>query len=412
MSDNPVNVRSTPFSVFLFVLTHTMLSSLSAQAQATNTPENAGTWDIRPHGRFEIRGQYGAIPVQIVPVESDYTWWVPGHVGFWASRIEAGLEVANRKGLTFRLTLSTRSDRSDRDFTVWGDEVRIAARLKEASVRLDRLGLENLSLIAGRQTVDYPLLTDYDYVGGRLLYRMTPWLTFDWGQWQVFEGDIIDLPGQSSDDIDLYGPQIRMNTPKWRATLYGLIHSRAGGRDGVGQNVRIIGVSGVRSEGYLKDSAGSAAIQWGETSAPIVGARSARAWAVHGRLRLRPAVWLLLGADAWAGSGDDASTPKTDEGYASLGYRNTLEKFTAFYRPGMNGLRLVSVLIEAGFPHLTGRIEAARIDRASSPVTAGEEISLTLEYPYSDRVALRWRWATTRGGDRMQGFELSSAFGD
>jgi hypothetical protein len=369
-----------------------------------------GAWRLVAHGAFDVRGQYGQIPPQTPAVERDYEWWTAGRVGFWQYHVEGGLEAAFRERIVVRLTLTTHAPQADRDFAVWGDGAGVGARLKEASIRLERIGFEGLSLAGGRLPVEYPLFTVYDYAGGQLTWTASPWMTLDWGQWQVFEGRTVDRPGESSDDIDLWGPQVRIRTPHTEGGLYILIHSKAGGSDGIGHNVKIAGLSGAVSWGRLTRAALAGVLQRGEVSTPMSGARRIRAWALHGQAQGRLYGRLDVGGAYWAGSGDRPGTPGIDEGFQSLGYRNTLEKFTLFYRSGLTDIRLFTAMMQGSLARFTGRLDFARIGRGSAGASPGKEVGLTLEYPYSDHARLRWRWGTTFDGHRMQRFEMSAGF--
>lgn len=367
---------------------------------------------LTAHGRFDTRGQYGAIPTQITATERDYEWWTPGRVGFWQYHLEGGFQAVFRERITVRLTLTARSADADRDYVTWGNEVAVKARLREAAIRLDRIGFDQLALAGGRMQVDYQLFTVYDYVGGRLIWRISPQITADWGQWQVFEGRNIDRTGESSDDIDLWGPQLRWKSRNLQGRIYGLINSKAGGSDGIGANVKMLGTavnwhrSGLRTEW-------AGVVQHGDISTPTAGSRRIRAWAFRGRISWRFSERLAAGGAWWAGSGDRPGTPDTDEGFQQFGYRNTLEKNTFFYRPGMRNLRLLSADIEGRMSRrLTTRIHLARIGEDIPTRTFGTEIGLTLDYAYSEHAHLKWRYGVTTDGQRMQIFELAAGFGN
>ena len=380
-------------------------------APVTGQPLTVGNIRIAGHGLFDIQGQYGTIPTQTTAIERDYEWWVPGKVGFWEYHLEAGVRATFREHITTRLTLTTRGGYADRDFALWGNEVAVNARLKEASIRLDRLWSSRLALEGGRQRIDYPLLTAYDYVGGRLIFRPGSWITIDWGQWQVFEGRTVDRPGESSDDIDLWGPGVRFDAPRIRGHLYALINSKAGGSDGIGNNIKILGIA---SDVYWMQQltvGGAGIIQHGETSVPVIGQRDVRAWAFRGCVRYHPAGPIAISGEYWAGSGDDIGTPGVDEAFQQFGYRNTLEKSSLFYRPSLTDLRLIRGRIQAVLARFTGRVALVRISEGTTGRGLGTEIGMAVEYAYSDHARLRWQWGTTTDGHRMQMFELSSGFG-
>jgi hypothetical protein len=401
-----------PRSFCVIILTLISLTTLlSAHAQSLDLYRN-GDRKLTGHGRFDVRGQYGEIPAQPTVTERDYEWWVPGKVGFWQYHLEGGFQAAFGDRITTRFTLTARSDDADRDFVGWGNEVSVKARLKEASIRLERFGFDQLALVGGRQQVDYPLLTVYDYVGGRLIWRITPHLTADWGQWQVFEGRNIDRPGKSSDDIDLWGPQLYWQTASVRSRLYALINSKAGGSDGIGSNVKMVGVSSSMTWHRLTRAEWTGVIQHGDISTPVTGQRQIRAWAIRGRFKVRISGHLSIGGAYWAGSGDQPGTPGIDEGFQQFGYRNTLEKSTFFYRPGLRNLRRSAIRLEGHLTRLTGRIHLARVGERTPARTLGTEIGWTLDYAYSKYAHLKWRWGVTADGQRMQIFELSSTLGD
>ena len=367
---------------------------------------------ITGYGRFDVRGQYGNIPVQQTVVERDYEWWRPGDVGFWQYHLEMGGQAALKERVTVRLTVTARSRDSDRDFVTWGNEVNLNTRLKEASIRLDRLWSSRLTLAAGRQQVDYPLFTLYDYVGGRLIVHAASWLTVDWGQWQMFEGRNVDFPGQSSDDIDLWGPQVRFHAAGVNGRFYALIHSKAGGSDGSGNNIRIFGLSSEITRIRRLTVVVAGVYQYGDSSTPVIGHKDVRAWAIHGHLRYRLPYAASLGVEYWGGSGDKVGTPEVDEDYQQLGYRNTLDKSTLFYRPGMTNLRLLRVTAERTMKRLTGRIHVARVGERTPGRLLGTEFGVSLAYRYSEQVRLRWRYGTAFDGHRMQVFEMSTVFSD
>ncbi|MBM3262847.1 MAG: hypothetical protein FJY97_05400 [candidate division Zixibacteria bacterium] len=378
---------------------------------AQNLPTPASdTWQFTGYGRFEVRGSYGRIPTQPVPQEPDYLWWTLGRVGFWNYRIEGGVETVFRERITTRIALTLRSADNDRDFAVLGNDVKVMARLKEAVIQLDQVGFEHLALAGGRQPVVYPLFTDYDYTGGQLIWTIRPGLVFDWGQWQVFEGHIVDGPGKSSDDIDLYGPRISFRYPWVQGQVYGLIHAKAGGNDGVGHNVRIVGLTSTFLHRKRSAAELSAVVQHGNTSTPPEGRRKVRAYALHSRLRHRVANRLEITAAGWIGSEDRVGTPDINETFQSFGYRNTLEKFTFFYRPGLAGLRLLTVSAQTDFARGSVRVDMARIRNGSSSAPGGEEAGLTLEYRYSAHTRIRWRLAATFDGHTMQVYEMSAGF--
>ncbi len=400
-----------PYLLLYLHLLLSVTSSLSAEAQSVDLYRTDGT-RLAGHGRFDVRGQYGEIPAQPTAAERDYEWWMPGRVGFWQYHLEGGFQATFRERITTRFTLTARSVNADRDFVVWGNEVSVNARLKEASIRLDRLGLDQLALVVGRQQVAYPLFTMYDYVGGRLIWQISPQLTADWGQWQVFEGKNIDQPGKSSDDIDLWGPQLRWKTAYIRGRLYGLINSKAGGSDGIGNNVKIVGVSSSMTWHRLTQAEWTGVIQRGDTSVPVTGQRRIRAWVVRSRIQVEMSDHLSIGGAYWAGSGDQPGTPNVDEGFQQFGYRNTLEKAAFFYRPGLRNLRRLSAHLEGRLPRLTVRLQLARIGEGTPGRTLGTEIGLTLDYAYSKHAHLRWQWGITTNGQRMQIFELVSHLGN
>lgn len=393
-------------SCFLLILS-CFLPPASSHAQP-NSLLRSDAWRLTPWGRFDVRGRYGQIPNQTVVREADYAWWTPGKVGFWAYHVEGGVQIVFRERITTRLAVTTTSSNTDRDFAVWGNDISVHARLKEASIRLDRVGFDQLALSGGLQPVDYPLFTDYDYVGGQLIWSITPKVIFDWGQWQVFEGRTIDLTGQSSDDLDLWGPRLTLKTPRLGGQLYFLIHSKAGGSDGIGQNIKLLGLSSrlTGASSFLAEMAG--VIQRGSESLPVSGEHRVAAWAVYGRLQRGVFRRYEIGAAFWAGSGDKPGSAGVIEGYQTLGYRNTLDKFTVFYRPGLTNLRLFTGRAQATFARLTGRLDLARIGQGSTGL--GTELAFTLEYPYSEHARLRWQWATTFDGHRMQVYELSAGF--
>ncbi len=386
-----------------------MLLLLYAMPLQSQVPEDGF---LTGHGRFDVRGQYGNIPVQTTATERDYEWWRPGDVGFWQYHLELGGQAVFKERVTVRLTLTARSRDSDRDFVTWGNEVNLNTRLKEAGIRLDHLWSSRLALAAGRQQVDYPLFTLYDYVGGRLIVDAASWLTVDWGQWQVFEGRNVDVGGKSSDDIDLWGPQARFHTPGVNGRFYALIHSKAGGSDGIGNNIRIFGLSSEITRIRHLTLGASGVYQHGNSSTPIIGHKDVRAWAIHGRLRYRLPYAASLGVEYWGGSGDKIGTPGVNEDYQQLGYRNTLDKSTLFYRPAMTNLRLLRVTVEGTMKRLTGQFHAARVGERTPRRLLGTEIGVSLAYRYSERVRLRWRYGTAFDGHKMQVFEMSSVFSD
>ena len=166
--------RAHRVTVAIQVMTVSLL--VLCAAPVNSQPLTVGNIRIAGYGLFDIQGQYGTIPTQTTAIERDYEWWVPGKVGFWEYHLEAGVRVTFREHITTRLTLTTRGGNADRYFALWGN-----ARLKESSIRLDRLWSPRLALEGGRQHIDYPLLTAYDYVGGRLIFRPGSWITIDWG---------------------------------------------------------------------------------------------------------------------------------------------------------------------------------------------------------------------------------------
>lgn len=406
--------RST-FSTLVVVRTCCLLLVVSASIYLTPVRSNAQAPQPAPetlmlHGRFDVRGQYGRIPRQTGVLERDFEWWRTGAVGFWQYHLELGGESRLRENVTVRLTLTARSRDSDRDYVAWGNEVDLSARVKEASISLSRLFSSRIALSGGRQQVSYPMFTLYDYVGGRLTVRATSWLSLDWGQWQVFEGRNIDLSGQSSDDIDLWGPQATFVTTHLSGRAYALIHSKAGGSDGVSNNVRLLGLSATTRYWQRVSVHGAGVYQHGNSSDPLLGQRTIRAWALRGNLALKASDRLKMRLEYWQGSGDDPVTAGALENFHQFGYRNSLAKSSIFYRPGLSNLRQVRFRVRGTRRSLTGTAHIARVGESRPGKWLGTEVGVTVSYAYSKDVALRWRYGSTFNGDRMQVFEMSSGF--
>ncbi|MBT5875235.1 MAG: hypothetical protein HOH43_17580 [Candidatus Latescibacteria bacterium] len=399
-----VTVRT--FCLLLIANASICVTPLRLDAQSPpSSPET-----LMLHGRFDVRGQYGTIPGQTTLLERDFEWWRRGDVGFWQYHLELGGESRLRENVTVRLTLTARSRDSDRDYVAWGNEVGLSARVKEASISLNRLFSSRVALSGGRQQVAYPMFTLYDYVGGRLTVRATSWLSLDWGQWQVFEGRNIELSGQSSDDIDLWGPQAKFVTPTVSGKVYALIHSKAGGSDGVSNNVRLLGLSATTRYWQGFSIYGAGVYQHGNSSAPLIGQRTVRAWAFRGNLILKASEKLIMGLEYWQGSGDDPGTGGKLENFQQFGYRNSLAKSSQFYRPGLSNLRLVRFRLKGTKRSLTGSAHIARVGESRPGKWFSTEVGIAVSYAYSKDVSLRWRYGSTFNGDRMQVFEMSSGF--
>ncbi len=392
-----------------FVLSVIGLLCLSA-GQANCQPTEDGVPSFQISGQFDSRGQYGDIPAQTSVLERDYGWWQPGHVGFWQYHLWLSGEAAISDRITARLSLTSRSPNADRDFITWGNEVKVAARLQEASLRLDRLWTNRLSLTAGRQRVYYPLFTLYDYVGGKLTARASPSVTLEWGQWQVFEGRNVDPAGQSSDDVDLWGPQAFYAAGRLSAGAYALIHSKAGGSDGISNNIRILGFAA--SLGELRHASIKVAgvYQHGNSSAPVTGGKKVRAWALNGGVDYRFRDGIAAGIEYWQGSGDKPTSIGVNESFQQFGYRNTLQKSTVFYRPGLSNMKMIRLMAGADRGAFQFKLHLARVGETFPARWIGTETGFGIGYAYSPRTTVRWRYGITFNGDRMQVFELSSGF--